>query len=185
MRYKDYYQVMGVPRGASQEDIKRAYRKLARKYHPDVSKEKDAEERFKELQEAHEGPARSRETGSVRPARRELEAGPGFPPAARLGQRLRVLARARRGGSRRLQRFLLGAVRVTQPVRRHLAHGRGRSWRPRIRRGGQDHVARVEVDLEDAFRGGSRTIELRSPEMTADGHVTVKHARCASPSRPA
>src|SRR5512139_1625728 len=54
MRYKDYYQVMGVPRGASQEDIKRAYRKLARRYHPDVSKEKDAEEKFKELQEAHE-----------------------------------------------------------------------------------------------------------------------------------
>jgi len=42
MRYKDYYQVMGVPRTASQDEIKRAYRKLARKYHPDVSKEKDA-----------------------------------------------------------------------------------------------------------------------------------------------
>ena len=50
MRYKDYYQVMGVPRTASQDEIKRAYRKLARKYHPDVSKEKDAEEKFKELQ---------------------------------------------------------------------------------------------------------------------------------------
>ena len=54
MRYKDYYQVMGVARDASQDDIKRAYRKLARKYHPDVSKEKDAEDKFKELQEAHE-----------------------------------------------------------------------------------------------------------------------------------
>jgi len=54
MRYKDYYKVMGVARDASQEDIKRAYRKLARKFHPDVSKEKDAEEKFKELQEAHE-----------------------------------------------------------------------------------------------------------------------------------
>ena len=54
MRFKDYYEVMGVPRGATQDEIKRAYRKLARKFHPDVSKEKDAEERFKELQEAHE-----------------------------------------------------------------------------------------------------------------------------------
>src|SRR5512137_1040497 len=54
MRYKDYYQVMGVPRTASQDEIKRAYRKLARKYHPDVSKEKDAEAKFKELQEANE-----------------------------------------------------------------------------------------------------------------------------------
>ena len=54
MRYKDYYAVMGVERDASQDDIKRAYRKLARKYHPDVSKEADAEARFKELGEAYE-----------------------------------------------------------------------------------------------------------------------------------
>jgi len=54
MRYKDYYAVMGVDRGASQDEIKRAYRKLARKYHPDVSKEPDAEARFKELGEAYE-----------------------------------------------------------------------------------------------------------------------------------
>ena len=54
MRFKDYYQVMGVARDASQDEIKRAYRKLARKYHPDVSKEPDAEAKFKELQEANE-----------------------------------------------------------------------------------------------------------------------------------
>ena len=54
MRYKDYYAVMGVGRDASQDEIKRAYRKLARKYHPDVSKEPDAEARFKELGEAYE-----------------------------------------------------------------------------------------------------------------------------------
>jgi DnaJ-class molecular chaperone len=54
MKFKDYYEVMGVPRGATQDEIKRSYRKLARKFHPDVSKEKDAEDRFKELQEAYE-----------------------------------------------------------------------------------------------------------------------------------
>src|SRR5512146_6196 len=54
MEYKDYYKIMGVARDASQDDIKRAYRRLARKYHPDVSKEKDAEERFKEVGEAYE-----------------------------------------------------------------------------------------------------------------------------------
>ena len=54
MQFKDYYDVMGVARGATQDEIKRAYRKLARKFHPDVSKEKNAEERFKELQEAYE-----------------------------------------------------------------------------------------------------------------------------------
>lgn len=54
MDYKDYYQVLGVSRDASKEEIQKAYRKLARKYHPDVSKEADAEARFKELSEAYE-----------------------------------------------------------------------------------------------------------------------------------
>jgi curved DNA-binding protein len=54
MQYKDYYQILGLTRTAEAAEIKRAYRKLARKYHPDVSKEKNAEEKFKELQEAYE-----------------------------------------------------------------------------------------------------------------------------------
>ncbi len=54
MKYKDYYAILGVDRGASAEDIKKAYRKLARKYHPDVSKEPNAEEKFKEMAEAYE-----------------------------------------------------------------------------------------------------------------------------------
>jgi len=54
MKYKDYYATLGVDRGASAEEIKKSYRKLARKYHPDVSKEPNAEERFKEVAEAYE-----------------------------------------------------------------------------------------------------------------------------------
>ena len=54
MKYKDYYQILGVAREASEADIKKAYRRLARKYHPDVSKEKNAEEKFKEVAEAYE-----------------------------------------------------------------------------------------------------------------------------------
>ena len=54
MKYKDYYAILGVPRTASADEIKKAYRKLAKQYHPDVSKEKNAEERFKEINEAHQ-----------------------------------------------------------------------------------------------------------------------------------
>jgi curved DNA-binding protein CbpA len=54
VEFKDYYKVMGVARDATEAQIKQAYRKLARKYHPDVSKEKDAEARFKEVGEAYE-----------------------------------------------------------------------------------------------------------------------------------
>src|SRR5438046_8123582 len=54
MKYKDYYATLGVERGATENEIKKAYRKLARKYHPDVSKEADAEEKFKEVGEAYE-----------------------------------------------------------------------------------------------------------------------------------
>src|SRR5580693_10253349 len=54
MEYRDYYKILGVERAATADQVKTAYRRLARKYHPDVSKEKNAEERFKEVQEAYE-----------------------------------------------------------------------------------------------------------------------------------
>src|SRR6516165_6072210 len=54
LAYKDYYEALGVPRDADQDAIRRAYRKLARKYHPDLNRESDAEDRFKELGEAYE-----------------------------------------------------------------------------------------------------------------------------------
>ena len=174
MRYKDYYQVMGVPRTASQDEIKRAYRKLARKYHPDVSKEKDAEERFKELQEAHEVLRDPEKRAAYDQLGANWQQGQDFRPPPDWGKGFEF---SRGHGAEDVGGFsdffsqLFGSRSPFGGASRMGGAGRGGRG---FAAAGQDHVARVEVDLEDAFRGGSRTIELRSPEMTADGHVTVR-----------
>ena len=171
MRYKDYYQVMGVPRGASQDEIKRAYRKLARKYHPDVSKEKDAEDKFKELQEAHEVLRDPEKRAAYDQLGANWQQGQDFRPPPDWGQGFEF---SRGHGGEEPGEFsdffsqLFGQRSPFGGM-----HGRGRAGGG-FAAAGQDHVARVEIDLEDAYRGGARTIELRTPEMTADGHVTVK-----------
>jgi len=174
MRYKDYYKVMGVSRDASQEDIKRAYRKLARKFHPDVSKEKDAEEKFKELQEAHEVLRDPQKRAAYDQLGPDWQAGQDFRPPPDWGKGFefsRGPSKDDLGGFSDFFAELFGSRSPFGNAGR--MGGTGRAGRG-FSAAGQDHVARVEIDLEDAYRGGSRTIELRSPEMSADGHVSVK-----------
>jgi len=80
MEYKDYYKIMGVARGASQDEIKRAYRRLARKYHPDVSKEPDAEAKFKEVGEAYEVLSDPEKRGAYDSLGPDWQAGQQFRP---------------------------------------------------------------------------------------------------------
>lgn len=171
MRFKDYYQVMGVERGASQEDIKRAYRKLARKYHPDVSKEKDAEAKFKELQEAHEVLKDPEKRAAYDQLGANWRQGQDFRPPPDWGKGFEFSRGMGGGSTGEFSDFFAELFGERSPFGR--ARGAARPGRA-YAAAGQDHVARVEVALEDAYRGGTRTIELRSPEMTADGHVIVK-----------
>jgi curved DNA-binding protein len=171
MRFKDYYQVMGVPRSATQEEIKRAYRKLARRFHPDVSKEKDAEEKFKELQEAHEVLKDPEKRAAYDQLGPDYRPGQDFRPPPDWGKGFEFSRGSASGDASQFSDFFSELFGARSPFGR-AAGG------PRTSRGfaaaGQDHVARVEIDLEDAYRGATRMIELRAPELTADGHVAVK-----------
>jgi len=187
MRYKDYYEVMGVARGATQDEIKRAYRKLARKYHPDVSKEKNAEERFKELQEAHEVLKDPEKRSAYDQLGANWQQGQEFRPPPDWGKGFEF-SRGRAGpqggagaGAADFSDFFselfgsrspFGGAQGFETGARGFSMG-GRGGRT-YSAAGQDHVARVEIDLEDAYRGGTRTIDLRTPELTPDGHVTSK-----------
>ena len=177
MKFRDYYEVMGVARDASQEVIKRAYRRLARKYHPDVSKETDAEAKFKQLQEAYEVLKDPEKRAAYNQLGENWRAGQDFRPPPDWGKGFEF-SRGRAGQTRRGPRdegaaefsdFFSELFGARSPVGRASTSGR-RDFAA----AGQDHMARVEIDLEDAYRGGSRMIELRTPELSAEGELRVK-----------
>jgi curved DNA-binding protein len=166
MEFKDYYAVMGVARDATQDEIKRAYRKLARKYHPDVSKEPDAEGRFKELGEAYEVLKDPEKRAAYDQLGRGFRAGEEFhpPPGWDAGFEFS------RGG------FEAGDAAAFSEFFESLFGGlRGGATRSAsFRARGQDHHAKVLVDLEDSLHGATRAITLRTPELTPDGRVTIR-----------
>jgi curved DNA-binding protein len=167
VEFKDYYKVMGVARDATEPQIKQAYRKLARKYHPDVSKEPDAEARFKEVGEAYEV-LRSPEK---RAAYDRLGTGPRpgeeFRPPPDFGSGFEFSGADPRGGGAQGADYsdffesLFGRARAG--THRHSGDRDFDTGR------GEDHHAKVMLDLEAALTGGSRSFTLRVPEIDADG----------------
>ena len=168
MEYKDYYKIMGVAKNASQDEIKRAYRKLARKYHPDVSKEKNAEERFKELGEAYEVLKDPEKRTAYDQLGANWKAGQqGFQPPPDWDAGFEFHGDSFTGGS--------GAAGFSEFFESLFGQaGRGfhsrtagaRSYQMR----GQDSHAKVFIDLEDAYQGASRGLTLQSTVIDADGH---------------
>jgi len=169
MQYKDYYKVMGLSREASQDEIKRAYRKLARKYHPDVSKEKDAEAKFKELGEAYEVLKDPEKRAAYNQLGADWKAGQDFRPPPNWNEGFEF-----RGGgftSDNAEAYsdffeqLFGSAAFSSVGRgQHGVHARG-----------QDSHAKIHIDLEDSFHGATRNISLSAPEINAQGQVQVKH----------
>ena len=177
MEFKDYYKVMGVARDATEAQIKQAYRRLARKYHPDVSKEKDAEGRFKEIGEAYE----VLKSPEKRVAYDQLGQGPrpgeNFrpPPDWGAGFEFSGPGAGTGAGSADYSDFfesLFGAA-GRRGRQRGFDTGRGEADRGPADRG-QDHHAKVMLDLEASLYGGSRTFTLRVPEIDAQGRLISK-----------
>jgi curved DNA-binding protein len=174
MDYKDYYKILGVARDASQEDVKRAYRKLARKYHPDVSKEANAEEKFKEVQEAYEVLKDPEKRAAYDQLGSNWRQGQQFTPPPDWGNGFEFsFGRGGRGADMGddggFSDFFSSLFGARSPFGQRSAGSRGG-----FASAGQDHTAKIQIDLEDAFNGGAQTIELKAPQLGDDGRVAVR-----------
>lgn len=176
MEFKDYYSILGVKRDAAPEAIKTAYRKLARKYHPDVSKEPNAEARFKEVGEAYEvlkdpeKRANYDQLGSQWQQGQEFRPPPGWQQHAGGGQQFDFGG----GGytevdpeqfSDFFSSLFGGGQRFSQG---HAGHSRT------THRRGEDIHSKIKITLPEAYAGTTRTLQLAMPEINSHGQVETK-----------
>jgi curved DNA-binding protein len=167
VEFKDYYQIMGVKRDATQDEIKRAYRKLARKYHPDVSKEPDAEVRFKEVGEAYEVLKDPEKRAAYDQLGANWKAGQDFRPPPDWDAGFEFHGGGFSGAD---------ASRFSDFFESLFGHGftGGDAGHAGFHAHGEDAHAKVLIDLEDAYHGATRTLNLQHTELGADGRPQVK-----------
>ncbi|MDH4319222.1 MAG: DnaJ domain-containing protein, partial [Desulfobulbaceae bacterium] len=175
MKYKDYYKILGVERSASDEQIKQAYRRLARKYHPDINKEADAETKFKELGEAYEVLKDTEKRRAYDAIGSGYQAGENFTPPpgweSRFSFRRASPGEFGTGFSDFFEELFGGGFDV--PRRQG-----GSSFRMR----GEDIHAEITISLSDAYQGTTKTVTLNRSEFDQHGnsrlsphtlHVTI------------
>ena len=177
MEFKDYYKVLGVPRDATADQIKKAFRQLARKYHPDVSKEADASDRMSEVNEANavlSDPERRAAYDAVGQGRHPGEQ---FTPPPGWDAGFEFAGNGAQGmDAGEFSDFfaeLFGrAAASRQHARRpagpaHEGAGAGHGQR------GEDHHAKILLDLVDAWRGATRQVTLRNPGLDSHGRLQL------------
>lgn len=160
MEFKDYYQALGVEKTAPAEEIKKAYRKLARKYHPDVSKEPDAEKRMQEVNEAYAVLSDAEKRAAYDQLGNRYRAGQEFQPPPDWDAGFEFSG-ADTGDMSDFFANLFGHASRAR-------HARGAHMR------GEDHHAKIVIDLADSYHGSTRSITMRSPVVDANGHVSLK-----------
>jgi len=160
MKYTDYYAALGVERGASADEIKKAYRRLAQKYHPDVSKEPDAEAKFKEVAEAY-GTLKDPEKRAAYDALGSRPQGEEFRPPPDWSRQ--------HGGN---EQFSFDDVDFADLFSRFGGGPAGGGFAGgQARMPGQDFEVPVELSIEDAFRGTTLELNLTLTERDASGQV--------------
>lgn len=171
MQFQDYYKLLDVSKNASDTEIKKAYRKLARKYHPDVSTERNAEEKFKQIKEAYEVLKDAKKRQAYDQLGKDWQHGQQFKPPP--GWRDEEASGFGTGGftgakagdfSDFFERMFSG----------NAAFHRTGSSSPHFKRPGEDLHSRVTISLEDAYHGATRNIRLQVPKMNAQGIVENK-----------
>lgn len=166
MKFKDYYAALEVPRDADADTIKKAYRRLARKYHPDVSKEADAEARFKEVSEAYET-LRDPEQKAAYDALGQRRPGEEFTAPRDWREHFAQGAGAGTGADGFAGFEDLDLADLLDALRR------GRGAAQAAPRPGQDYDVEAELSLEDAHRGTTLSLHLQRPEGPQELQITV------------
>ena len=177
MKYNDYYKIMGLERTATQDEIKRAHRVLARKYHPDVSKEPNAEARFKEIGEAYEVLKNPEKRVAYDQLGANWKEGQDFrpPPDWNAGFETAGKGFSQRESAEYSDFFESLFRRGFDEAPHGRAGSAGRERQQAFNAHGEDRHAKIQIDLEEAYHGGERRISLGVPGMDAQGHVTVKN----------
>ncbi len=170
MEYKDYYKIMGLVKTATKDEVKRAYKKLARKFHPDVSKEKNAEAKFKELGEAYEVLKDPEKRAAYDQLGEHWKNGAGNtpPPDWNAGFEFSGGNFTGANASEFSDFFesLFG--------RQHRPDASTRNYNDQFHAQSNDRHAKVMIDLEDAYQGTTRSLSLKMPQTDQQGHLINK-----------